>query len=256
VRAASSRQLDVLRWIAEGTPDRAWPDYTHRTTAKALQSRGPVKVRGHGPSWTAEITELGQRVLDEDPPDASHRGERPEPTRSGGPPLVAVDPADLLRNRFTADYDRLRSHVRERLAHYPILAGAQLYEPAPGHFQLELDPGGRPHLRGVPLYWPDIPASWENEGAALHRFSDRLGGRVPIWPRFAGSDLPAHPYLLWWMVLIAMAHYARYEPMSWVQPVNVDHSPEAIAVEHIGALALDELPELIHQTLVRCDPQV
>jgi hypothetical protein len=107
VRAVSSRQLDVLRWIAEGTPDHAWPDYTHRTTAKALQSRGLVKVRGRGASWTAEITELGRRALDEEPRAAALRGVRPEPTGSGGAPLVAVDAADLLQRVREAPERRL-----------------------------------------------------------------------------------------------------------------------------------------------------
>src|SRR5262245_15275617 len=59
----NDRQVEVLRWIAEGTPRRDWPDWTHRTTAKALQARGLVRVRGHGSAWTATVTERGQRVL-------------------------------------------------------------------------------------------------------------------------------------------------------------------------------------------------
>lgn len=59
----NERQGEVLEWIAEGTPARDWPDYSHRTTAKALQSRGLVRVRGRGSTWTAAITDKGRDVL-------------------------------------------------------------------------------------------------------------------------------------------------------------------------------------------------
>ncbi|GAB3769224.1 hypothetical protein [Microlunatus parietis] len=58
----TDRQREILAWIADGTPVRPWPDFTHRATAKVLQAHGLVKVRGHGSSWTAEITDLGRRV--------------------------------------------------------------------------------------------------------------------------------------------------------------------------------------------------
>lgn len=31
-------KFDILRWIGEDTPQREWPNWSHRTTAKALQS--------------------------------------------------------------------------------------------------------------------------------------------------------------------------------------------------------------------------
>jgi hypothetical protein len=37
--------------------------------------------------------------------------------------------------------------------------------------------------------------------------------------------------------------------------VDVDASPEAVALEKIGDLALGNVPELIHKVLVRTEPQ-
>lgn len=62
-KALNALQQEVLEWIAAGTPPREWPDYTHRTTARALQNRGLVRVRGRGPTWTAEITDKGRDAI-------------------------------------------------------------------------------------------------------------------------------------------------------------------------------------------------
>lgn len=56
------RQVEVLQWIAEGCPDRAWPDFTYKTTAVALQGRRLAKVSKRG-GWHAEITDDGRFYL-------------------------------------------------------------------------------------------------------------------------------------------------------------------------------------------------
>ena len=63
IRALTKRQAEILTWIGEGCPERDWPDYTHRTTAKVLQNHGLVKVKGRGSRWSATMTEKGQAVL-------------------------------------------------------------------------------------------------------------------------------------------------------------------------------------------------
>ena len=59
----SDRQREILKWIGDGMPERAWPDFSHRVTARVLASRGLVQVRGHGAAWTATITEAGTLLL-------------------------------------------------------------------------------------------------------------------------------------------------------------------------------------------------
>lgn len=60
----SARQLDVLRWIADGCPDRDWPDHTHKVTASALAGRGLVTVRRRAKRWGAVVTENGRYYLE------------------------------------------------------------------------------------------------------------------------------------------------------------------------------------------------
>lgn len=68
-------QLAVLQWVANDRPVGIYNEgFAHRITARALERRGLVKVRGHGESWTAAITEEGQFYL------AHGRYESAEPT--------------------------------------------------------------------------------------------------------------------------------------------------------------------------------
>lgn len=56
----SEKQIEVLDWIRAGCPTRGVEeDYGRRITARALQRRGLVDIRGNGESWTASITEAG-----------------------------------------------------------------------------------------------------------------------------------------------------------------------------------------------------
>lgn len=63
MKQLSHSQIEVLRWIADGSPERDWPDYGHRVSARTLASRGLVVVRGRGEGWRAEVTDRGRQVL-------------------------------------------------------------------------------------------------------------------------------------------------------------------------------------------------
>jgi hypothetical protein len=83
---------------------------------------------------------------------------------------------------------------------------------------------------------------------------------VKVWPTLPGAHdsatpLATHPFLLWWAILYAFSHFIRYEPRQWAFLVDVDVSDEAVALEEIGDVALDVVPELIHKALVRQEPQ-
>lgn len=58
------RQLELLRWLADGCPERDWPDHTHRITVRALYSRGFAKITRKNKIWAASITERGRFYLD------------------------------------------------------------------------------------------------------------------------------------------------------------------------------------------------
>ncbi|MEU4364226.1 hypothetical protein [Promicromonospora sp. NPDC023987] len=61
--APNERQVEVLKWIGEGCPPREWPDFTHKTSALALQNRGLASVSKKGGVWSAQITDAGERLL-------------------------------------------------------------------------------------------------------------------------------------------------------------------------------------------------
>lgn len=160
-------------------------------------------------------------------------------------------------HRTTADYDAYKAHVRAQLAHYPTLAGNDFFEAATGHFQPT--PESTEH-RTLELVWPHLPPWDGRTGAVLRNFSDEISPTVTVWPTLSGADEgetpPAtHPFLLWWAILYAFSHFIRYEPGRWGFLVDVDRSDEAVALEEIGDFALDALPDLIHRTLVRNEPQ-
>lgn len=57
----NATQIAVLQWIKAGCPAGVYPEdsFAHRITARALASRGLVRISGHGPSWRSELTERG-----------------------------------------------------------------------------------------------------------------------------------------------------------------------------------------------------
>lgn len=87
----NNKQIRVLRWVADGAPRDAYAegDYAHRITAKALASRGLVRVEGHGPSWKATLTDAGASRLAQ---------LKLAPSSSGkGPGKSDDDVSDLMR---------------------------------------------------------------------------------------------------------------------------------------------------------------
>ncbi len=75
----NATQIAVLDWIKSGCPDGVYPaeDYSHRISARALQSRGLIQVSGHGARWRAWLTERGKAWPAATPEDKAAR-ERQE----------------------------------------------------------------------------------------------------------------------------------------------------------------------------------
>lgn len=57
------RQRTVLQWVVDGCPTNLEVPSTYKTTARTLEGHGLVKVKGHGKTWQATVTERGKRVL-------------------------------------------------------------------------------------------------------------------------------------------------------------------------------------------------
>src|SRR4051812_46738926 len=63
-KTLNEKQLDVLRWIADGCPDGVFTDHSHRISAASLRARGLVTTAGRGPRWRAQITSAGREYLE------------------------------------------------------------------------------------------------------------------------------------------------------------------------------------------------
>jgi excisionase family DNA binding protein len=84
----TERQLTILHWIADGCPERSWPDESHKITAHALQNRGLAVVSRKRKVWAATITKAGRYYLE-------HGAYKPRPVlapeRFAAAPLLSGD---------------------------------------------------------------------------------------------------------------------------------------------------------------------
>ena len=51
--------------------------------------------------------------------------------------------------------------------------------------------------------------------------------------------------MTWWLLLYALSMYARYHPEAWVVALDVDSSPAAVTLERAMTRAIDALPQLV-----------
>lgn len=76
----NARQIEVLRWIADGSPPEVMTGNGHKNTARALESRRLATVSRRNGTWTAAVTDEGQHYLDHgryrDPPVSPEEPER------------------------------------------------------------------------------------------------------------------------------------------------------------------------------------
>lgn len=76
-------QRAVLKWIVEGCPSGVYPDddFSHRVSARALETRGLIDISGHGKSWRATPTERGRRWPEASDEDRRERERMTRPTQ-------------------------------------------------------------------------------------------------------------------------------------------------------------------------------
>jgi hypothetical protein len=87
----NATQLAVLTWVGDGTAPGIYEGWSHRLVARALHNRGLVLVKGHGPSWTASITEDGAYYLEHGtypPRDRRHNGSHSRGDLRRGPEIA------------------------------------------------------------------------------------------------------------------------------------------------------------------------
>ncbi len=74
-----------------------------------------------------------------------------------------------------------------------------------------------------------------------------LGSRSGCWliPKINATGDVLPPVLLWWCLLHALSHVARYHPAAWTAALDPDGSPEAVPIERTLSLALAAVPRLV-----------
>jgi hypothetical protein len=60
----NDRQLEVLRWIAQGCPEGVMKGHLHKQIAVALQNRRLVQISKKGGSWRAVATDAGRHYAE------------------------------------------------------------------------------------------------------------------------------------------------------------------------------------------------
>lgn len=94
-KPVNARQLEVLRWVADGCPEGVMADASYKTTAVALRNRRLLKVSKRG-GWHAELTDDGRYYLEhsrypDEPPKSvsprTMRATRQKPERREKPPI-------------------------------------------------------------------------------------------------------------------------------------------------------------------------
>ena len=105
-RPVTARQLEVLRWVADGCPQDAWPDDTHKHSARALEARGLVAVSRRQGIWHAVLRPAGQHYLDHgcypNAPTAATAPRRPALERPQPRPQLPGRPAAPAENASAA----------------------------------------------------------------------------------------------------------------------------------------------------------
>lgn len=131
--------------------------------------------------------------------------------------------------------------LRKHLEPYPSLDGWSLPEPS-GKIPYQLGFYGSKTWLHVPITFPKL--SLESEYAALAGRSTEYHGTLSVYPKLDDSNLPAHPFLLWWAVLFTLSRLARYEPNVWLKLTSVSEDPSAVPIEYILNEAIRAVPEL------------
>jgi excisionase family DNA binding protein len=129
----NERQLDVLRWIGDGCPDRDWPGHSHKLTARSLAGRGLADVRRKKKVWTATITDTGRYYLKHGKLPASQEFDFElvaRPVRPARPPLTPDAPrldttARAMRRAAarpkTTTVEHTKRQIRETYVRYKVV---------------------------------------------------------------------------------------------------------------------------------------
>ncbi len=115
------KQIELLNWVRSGCPGGVYEGYAHRTSARALASKGLLKVKGHGAEWTATLTDAGRNWQPGQPAPRQAAGR----TRAAPSPVVGKRAPDTRPASADGPAPRNKEHAAE-LVQRVIDAGGHL----------------------------------------------------------------------------------------------------------------------------------
>lgn len=121
---------------------------------------------------------------------------------------------------------------------YPVAAGEI------DVLTLRPDPGD-PAVRGIAdVCWRGQDGNALNVYLVLDRY---LGGRGSAWliPAVTNERDVLRPLQMWWCLLYALSHVARYRPAIWTASLDADASRLAVPIESALQDALEVVPRLV-----------
>lgn len=139
-----------------------------------------------------------------------------------------------------------RAWVEQYLAeHYPTLRGATPF------------PEERPSVRrleGQPLITLRLDLEHAVGADSLRREllaarAHRVGDGIYATPAIPPETRPVDPLVTLWAVLWTFSMLARYEPVRWSGSLDLDSSPDAVAIGELLNDALDFIPWFLLDTL-------
>jgi hypothetical protein len=154
-------------------------------------------------------------------------------------------PRDVIPGGEIEEEHRL---LRKHLAPYPSLAEWRLPDPT-SRIPYQRGAYGSQTWLYVPIAFPKSTS--ESEKAALAERATEYHGILSVYPELDDSNLPAHPFLLWWAVLFTLSRLARYEPNVWLKLTSVSEDPSAVPIEYILNEAIRAVPELALNAILR-----
>jgi len=98
----NDRQLEVLRWIANGCPDGVMLDSSYKTTTVALRNRGLATVSKRG-GWHAGVTDVGRHYFEHGAYPDDDGATRPSARAVPTPPKPAAKPKPPRPNPVSAE---------------------------------------------------------------------------------------------------------------------------------------------------------
>lgn len=176
-KTLSEKQVQLLRWIADGCPASRREGEYYRISAAALRNRGLVTVSGRGADWSAQVTAAGRDYL--------ARADGPNPPKPRPPNVLVteqlvsavIEPGGSLAlprlTSFDPDYVDYENRVRLAERHGKVPAGKRLRVEHLSYDQIRIELADDPAGVAQPAGPVPVPAAIGTYRQVVKEFKER-----------------------------------------------------------------------------------